>query len=83
MYKLFDLIRAIRAALQPYRVAIIWEGALYEHRAWTTRDALQWLAQYPSHASAWIETRSGALIAYRNPSHGVAALTLYHNGIAA
>lgn len=63
MYRLFDLIRSVRAALQPYTVIVSWDGDLYAHRAWTTADAYAWLQSYPAGASARISTRSGRLVA--------------------
>jgi hypothetical protein len=63
MYRLFDLIRAVRAALQPYEVDVLWEGDWYHHRAWTTSDAREWIAQYPCDAECSVWTRGW----YRGP----------------
>jgi hypothetical protein len=57
MYKLFDLIRAMRAALQPYEVDVYWDGGFYQHRAWTRADAREWMACYPSDAKCETWTR--------------------------
>jgi hypothetical protein len=62
MYRLFDLIRNARALLQPYTVIVRWEGEFYEHRAWTTSDAREWMAQYPQ---AYCEVWTRGL--YRGP----------------
>ena len=47
----FDIIRAVRRALQPFTVVVIWEGDAYEHGAWTTSDAREWFACYPNEAT--------------------------------
>lgn len=65
MYKLFDLIRAVRGALQPYRVIVVWEGEWYAHKAWTQQDALQWLACYPIGSEGEVQTRRGHVVARR------------------
>lgn len=57
MYKLFDLIRAVRNALQPYVVSVEWEGDVYQHRAWTVQDGVEWLAQYPRGSRGAVHTR--------------------------
>lgn len=60
MYKLFDLIRAIRAALQPYRVLVQFgefDGA--SHKAWTKADALEWMACYPNDCQVYVFSRYG------------------------
>jgi hypothetical protein len=59
MYRLFDLIRAVRSALQPYEVEVVWCGEMYVHKAWTTQDALAWCACYPREASCIVLTRRG------------------------
>lgn len=59
MYKLFDIIRAVRNIPQPYTVEITWEGDVYFHHAWTRVDAANWMAQYPVDSKAIVYTRSG------------------------
>jgi hypothetical protein len=66
MYALFDLIRAVRAALQPYEVRVVWEFDAYSHRAWTQADALEWSAKYPANADVWICTRLGSVVSFRS-----------------
>jgi hypothetical protein len=59
MYRLFDLVKAVRSALQPYVVVVHWTGGVYTHRAWTTGDAREWLAMYPNDAMGSVFTRYG------------------------
>lgn len=63
MYKLFDLIRAVRAMLQPYEVDVQWDGDFYRHCAWTRSDARAWMACYPAEAKCETWTRGW----YRGP----------------
>ena len=63
MYKLFDLIRAVREALQPYSVDVYWDGLFYRHHAWTRADARAWFACYPCDARCETWTRGW----YRGP----------------
>lgn len=65
MYKLFDLIRAVQRAMMPYEVAACWEGVTTYHKAWTTRDAREWMACYPASATCVVRTRQGSVAAMR------------------
>jgi hypothetical protein len=80
VYKLFDLIRAVRAMMMPYEVQVVWEGELEVHRAWTVDDALAWVACYPVSARCIVLTRgykfvcsrvSGARLGVNERSGGV------------
>jgi hypothetical protein len=77
MYKLFDLIkairRALRRALQPYTVLVVWEERMYAHGAWTQSDAREWLACYPAAAKGEIYSRVGRLVAARGHAEGAAS----------
>lgn len=57
MYKLFDIIRAVRAILQPYVVSVYWDGDFYIHKAWTSSDGLEWCKMYPPSATCSVYTR--------------------------
>jgi hypothetical protein len=65
MYRLFDLIRAVRSALQPYQVLVSWEGETIVHRAWTRADALAWAGCYPCASVVDVMTRRGRFVAMR------------------
>jgi len=65
MNKVSKAVRAVRAALQPYRVVVQWEGRDITHKAWTRADALEWAAAYPRTAHVAVFTRSLRLVCER------------------
>lgn len=65
MYRLFEVVRAVKRALKPYTAVVYWEGEMFVHRAWTRRDADAWLECYPCAAQGEVYTRRGMLVASR------------------
>jgi hypothetical protein len=60
-----DMRRALKDLLKPYRAVVIdSDGDRYEHRAYTTADARDWLRCYGAGIGI-IYSRSGRIVAVR------------------
>jgi hypothetical protein len=66
MKPVYRMLRAaLLGTLKPYRVTIVWAGGVFVHRAWTSADALSWIAAYPRGAWAYVETRGARVTHWR------------------